>query len=55
MCYLHVYLYFGHGQLGKRVLFILVFHIVKPWARLDAIFYLNYTSHVNGKSTDRAL
>ena len=63
---LHVYLYFGHRQLGKRVLFILAFHIEKPWARLDVIFYglnrffhpkitsacRNYTSHMNRKSTD---
>ena len=35
---LQVYLYFGHRQLGKRVLFILVFHIKQPWARLGVIF-----------------
>ena len=59
---LQVYLYFGHRQFGKRVLFIIVFHIETPCARLDVIFYgfhpqitsacKNYTSHVNRKSTD---
>ena len=30
---------FGHRQLGKRVLFILVFLIEKLWARKDVVFY----------------
>ena len=36
---LHVQLCFGHGELGKRVLFILVYHIEKLWARLNVVFY----------------
>ena len=34
---LHVLLCFGHRQPGKHVLFILVFHIEKFWARLSVV------------------
>ena len=30
---------FGHRQLGKRFLFILVFLLEKLWARKDVVFY----------------
>ena len=36
---LHVLLCFGHRQLGKRVVLILVFHVEKLWTRLDVVFY----------------
>ena len=52
---------YRHRQLGKRVLFILVFLLENLWARKDVVFYgincffrpqitiacENYTSHVN--------
>ena len=67
MCFVICVIRFGHRQLGKRVLFILVFLIEKLWAQKDVVFYgLNcfffrpqitiacedYTSHVNRKSAD---
>ena len=37
---------FGHRQLGKHVLFIIVFHIEKLWAPLDVVLYgLNRSFH----------
>ena len=38
LCYVRcVIIFWTYRQLGKHVLFILVFHIEKLWARLDVV------------------
>ena len=39
LCYVTRVIGFRHRQFGKRVLFILVFHIEKLLAWLDVVFY----------------